>query len=137
LFEFFAPKIQREFEDFYKKIKNQNENRNKEALNFLQKFEDKAIDVVILKGNLLLNTIYNDVGYKKMNDFDMLIHSKDWKAVQTIYEELKYIPLGFGWAGEKQEPAKFSHTGMSFISPNYHCITGTQWGLKSPTSSYK
>jgi len=137
LLSFFTTKIQSEFETFYQKIKLQNENRNKEALNFLRKFEEHAVDVVILKGNLLIHNTYNDVGYKKMNDFDMLIRPKDWKKVQEIYNELAYIPLGFGWAGEKQEPAKFSHAGMSFISPNYHCITGTQWGLKSPTSSYR
>ncbi len=137
-FLFFLDKnVQNNFSNFYKKIKIQNENRNNEALHFSDKFKNTGIDVIILKGNLFIHSIYNDVGYKKMNDFDMLIQPKDWKKVQEIYEHLNYIPLGFGWTGEKQEPAKFSHAGMSFISANYQCITGTQWGLKSPTSKYK
>lgn len=137
LFHHLSEEVRDLFRNFYEKIKAQNENRNQEARSFLKKFAENNIRVAILKGNLLIHRTYKDVGYKKMNDFDMLIYPKDWKKVQKLYEELNYIPLGFGWAGEKQEPAKFSHAGMSFISPNYKCITGTQWGLKSPTSKYK
>jgi len=72
-----------------------------------------------------------------MNDFDMLVHLSDWPKIQEIYQKLGYIPLGNGWSGEKGDAAKFSHAGLSFLSPNYKCITGTQWGLKSPTSKYK
>jgi len=136
LLSFFTQESIENFKNFYTKIKHQNENRNAEATRFLKIFEEQGIEVIILKGNLLIHRTYKDLGYKKMNDFDMLIHPKDWTQVQKIYDDLKYIPLGFGWAGEKQKPAKFSHAGMSFISANYQCITGTQWGLKSPTSQY-
>ena len=71
-----------------------------------------------------------------MNDFDILVQMEDWDKIQDIYLELGYIPLGFGWSGEKEKPARFSHVGMSFISPDYKCIIGTQWGLKSPTTAY-
>jgi len=71
-----------------------------------------------------------------MNDLDILIRLDDWPKVQEIYFSLGYIPLGFGWGGEKGKAAKYSHTGLSYISSDFHCITGTQWGLKSPTSKY-
>ncbi len=129
--------ILQKFEDLHNRIKTENENRNNEALNFIRRFNQQNIDMAVLKGNLFIHTVYYDTGYKKMNDFDMLIHQKHWPAIQKIYFDLNYIPLGFGWSGEKQEVAKFSHAGMSFISRNYHCITGTQWGLKSPTSKYR
>ena len=128
--------IETDFREFYEKVRTENENRNKEAARFLKIFTREGIDVAVLKGNLLLHTVYKDAGYKKMNDFDMLIHPDDWTKVQKIYQNLDYIPLGFGWGGEKGKAVKFSHAGLSFISPNYHCITGTQWGLKSPTSKY-
>jgi len=124
------------FEEEHGKISTQNSNRNEEAVRFLQKFEDKGIEAIILKGNYFSHTIYKDVGYKRMNDFDMLIQAKRWGDIQDIFNELDYIPLGFGWTGEKQEPAKFSHVGTPFISNNFHCIIGTQWGLKSPTTRY-
>ena len=136
LWDYLNPETQTLFADYHQKIKNQNEKRNAEAARFLGEFEKAGIDAAILKGNLLIHTTYLDAGYKKMNDFDMLIHKEDWGDIQDIYQDLNYIPLGFGWSGEKEEPAKFSHVGLSFISPNYHCITGTQWGLKSPTSKY-
>jgi hypothetical protein len=137
LFSNLSPEVREEFEKVYHAVKTENEYRSREALNFLTEFENEGIEVALLKGNAFIHTIYNDAGYKKMNDFDMLIHQSDWPLVQEIYRKLNYIPLGNGWNGEKGDVAKFSHTGLSFLSPNYHCITGTQWGLKSPTSNYK
>ncbi|MGB0949339.1 MAG: nucleotidyltransferase family protein [Marinirhabdus sp.] len=134
---YFESEILHLFQEEYSKIKLQNTKRNEEAIRFLKLFKKHGIDVAILKGNLFANTFYGDVGYKRMNDFDILIHANDWVKVQTIYEELNYIPLGFGWAGEKQKPANFSHVGTPFISSNFLCIVGTQWGIKAPTARYK
>ncbi len=130
------PGVAAMFDHEYEKVKTANENRVDAALQFLRLFRERDMDVAVLKGNLFMYTIYRDTGYKRMNDFDMLIRPGDWVKAQEIYDSLGYIPLGFGWSGEKQEAASFSHAGMSFISPDFHCITGTQWGLKSPTSRY-
>lgn len=124
------------FQTIHDKVQAQNERRNLEATRFLQQFHELGIEAVILKGNFLLHTTYQDLGYKKMNDFDLLVHMEDWDRIQDVFFGMDYIPLGFGWGGEKQQPTKFSHTGIPFISRNYHCITGVQWGLKSPTSRY-
>lgn len=127
-------------EDFkaeYLKVKDQNTRRIEAIKEVFQAFIQSNIDVIILKGNLFLHTVYEDVGYKKMNDFDILVHKKDWDKIQDIYLSLGFIPLGFGWSGEKEKPAEFSHVGMSFISRDFSCIIGTQWGLKSPTTTYK
>jgi len=131
------PEIHQKFEDFHTQIEKQNQERTQTALHFLKKFEEQGIDVAILKGNLFLHNFYKDTGYKKMNDYDILIHKEDWERAQDIYLKANYIPLGFGWSGEKEKPAKFSHVGMSYLSDNYKCIIGTQWGIKSPTSIYK
>ncbi|MFK7924487.1 MAG: nucleotidyltransferase family protein [Bacteroidia bacterium] len=131
------PEVQKSFEAMHTKVYQQNGERNQEAKIYLEQFAEQGIDAAILKGNLLIHTAYNDLGYKKMNDFDMLVHMEDWDRIQDVYFGLDYIPLGFGWSGEKQKPTKFSHTGIPFISRNYKCIIGTQWGIKSPTSKYR
>ncbi len=137
LFDFFSNKVKSDFIEVYDKVKNQNDARNKEATIFLSEFKKQGIEVAILKGNLFIHTVFNDSGYKRMNDFDILIKKEDWQKAQEIYFKLGYTPLGFGWGGEKQKPAKYSHVGMSFISKNFTCIIGTQWGLKSPTAKFK
>ncbi|MBN2484411.1 MAG: nucleotidyltransferase family protein [Bacteroidales bacterium] len=129
--------VRLKFSNTYERVKTENELRYAEAERFLKLFHSQGIEVAILKGNLLMHSVYAETGYKKMNDFDMLIHPGDWPKVLQIYHDLNYIPLGNGWSGEKAKAAKFSHAGLSFISANYHCITGTQWGLKSPTSKYR
>ncbi len=132
-----TPETQQAFAQVHAKAQAENESRNAEALKFLAEFKRENIDVVILKGNLLIHTVYHDTGYKRMNDFDLLVHPEDWGRIQEIYLRLGFIPLGFGWSGEKEKPAKFSHIGMSFISSNLKCIVGTQWGLKSPTTRFR
>jgi hypothetical protein len=129
--------ITQHFLEQYTNVKNQNDQRNEVAKQFLKRFSEENIDVIILKGNCLAHEVYHEIGYKRMNDFDILIHKNDWDRIQSIYLELGFIPLGFGWSGEKEKPAKFSHVGMSFISPDFKCIVGSQWGLKSPTTQYK
>lgn len=128
--------VRQSFEQEYNKIADQNKRRNIQAVKILEAMLAHNIDVVILKGNYLAHEVYQEVGYKRMNDFDILINKQDWDKIQSIYLEMGYIPLGFGWSGEKEKPAKFSHVGMSFISPDYSCIIGSQWGLKSPTTHY-
>jgi hypothetical protein len=125
------------FEAEHSRITAQNTARNETALKFLKRFESEGIEVAVLKGNYLAHTVYEDVGYKRMNDFDILIHKEDWDKIQDIYLDLGYIPLGFGWSGEKEKPASYSHVGMSYISPDFTCIVGSQWGLKSPTTAYE
>lgn len=124
------------FEEEHVKITLQNSKRNATASEFLAEFKKEGIDVIILKGNYLAHSCYKDIGYKRMNDFDILIHKEDWDRIQDVYLRLGYIPLGFGWSGEKEKPASFSHVGMAFISPDFSCIIGSQWGLKSPTTSF-
>lgn len=133
---FLTKETQHEFETEYQKVRQQNEARNKTALLFLKRFQEEGIDVAVLKGNYLAHAVYKDVGYKRMNDFDILIRKGDWDKIQDIYLELGFIPLGNGWSGEKEKPASYSHVGMSYISPDFSCIVGSQWGLKSPTTSY-
>ncbi|MDI1353273.1 MAG: nucleotidyltransferase family protein [bacterium] len=136
LIDYFTIETRSLFFELYEKVRSENENRNREALRFLKVFEEQHIEVAILKGNLLAHSVYGDTGYKRMNDFDILVHREDWEKIQDIYFSLGYIPLGFGWSGEKQKAASFSHVGMAFISPDFSCIIGTQWGLKSPTAGY-
>ncbi len=137
LLEIFEKRIQVKFSAIHQKIKKENESRNSISVLFLKAFFENGIDVIVLKGNLFSQTFYGDTGYKKMNDFDILVHPEDWPKIQEIYFKLGFIPMGFGWSGEKQKPAKFSHTGIPFMSADFKCIIGTQWGLKSPTTSFK
>ena len=133
---YFEADVLDEFKSMYEQAKIQNTKRNIRAVEFLKAFEEEGIDAIVLKGNYLAHKAYEEVGYKIMNDFDVLIHKEDWGRIQDVYLRLGYIPLGFGWSGEKEEPASFSHVGMPFISPDFTCIIGSQWGIKSPTTSY-
>ena len=136
-FEYFAVEVVSLFEQEFQKFLLQNEERNETMVNVLKAFVANNIDVIVLKGNVFTQTIYKNFGYKQMNDFDILIKKEDWSKIQDIYQELNFIPLGFGWTGEKHQATNFSHTGIPYISRNLKCMIGSQWGLKAPTSTYK
>lgn len=133
---YFEIEIMRLFEEQFQNILLQNEARNEAVKKVLKAFVANNIDVIVLKGNVFTQTIYKSFGYKRMNDFDILIRKEDWPKIQDIYSELDFIPLGFGWTGEKHQATDFSHTGIPYISRNFKCMIGSQWGLKAPTSSY-
>ena len=59
-----------------------------------EKFAEKNIPVVILKGILFAETIYENPYYKKMNDVDILIRREDLEKVYDVYEELDYFSMG-------------------------------------------
>lgn len=137
LLSFFTTDTLALFSKEYEIILKQNNERNEQAVQVLEEFKKDNIDVIILKGNVFTQTIYNDFGYKRMNDFDILIKKEDWSKIQDIYFKLGFIPLGFGWTGEKHKATNFSHTGIPYMSRNLKCMIGSQWGLKAPTAHYK
>ena len=93
--QLFDDDIKELFKNTHEDVKKENENRNKVAKQFLQAFHENNIDVIILKGNSFIHTIYKDTGYKKMNDFDILIKFEDWPKIEQIYYDFGYIALDF------------------------------------------
>ena len=55
----------------------------------LQKFEAEDIFCVVLKGCYLINQIY-PFGVRPIEDIDLLVQPKDYKAVDKLLRELKY-----------------------------------------------
>lgn len=118
-------------------IQNKNELRNREAAVFLNRFTQQAIPVALLKGVAFGEIVYRNPSYKRMNDIDILVRKKDIDAIYAIYDSLHYFFIGERIAGSRQKSDKVSHLSPPFISPDYHCVIGTQWGIKTPLSPYR
>jgi len=117
-------------------IRTKNELRNTEAVNFLNEFKKNDIPVALLKGVAFGETVYGDASYKRMNDIDILVKKENIDTIYSIYDRLGYWYVGERIGGSKEKSDKVSHLSPPFVSKNCHCVIGTQWGIKSPLSSY-
>ncbi|OQW48194.1 MAG: hypothetical protein A4S09_13880 [Proteobacteria bacterium SG_bin7] len=120
----------------YWKNKFANEERLKVALPVLADCVENGVEIIVLKGNAIALPIYGDIGYKQMNDIDILIKKSDLDKVALIYEKhgLKCAAaLGSSW--RRQE--KFSHHWPAFFSKDLKCFFGTHWNIVPPLADAK
>lgn len=58
---------------------------------FLSKLSHKNMSVVLLKGIVLLQQIYEDIGLRKMTDVDLWLQEKDYRDVTDTLSSLGYV----------------------------------------------
>ncbi|MBT3209660.1 MAG: nucleotidyltransferase family protein [Bacteroidetes bacterium] len=59
----------------------------------ISEFRKEDIELVLLKGCLLAETVYNDIGQRPMGDFDILIEKKNLEKSYIILTKLGYKKL--------------------------------------------
>lgn len=59
--------------------------------NILTSFNQARIEVIILKGMVLAETIYSDIALRPMYDIDILIRKEDFLSVEDRLKDLGYI----------------------------------------------
>ncbi|RCV62717.1 putative nucleotidyltransferase [Methanophagales archaeon] len=62
-----------------------------ELSNVLNAFEHAGIEVVVLKGAALAETVYQDIGLRPFSDVDLLVRKKDLQRAKKKLVELGYI----------------------------------------------
>lgn len=137
LFDQVPPTIKEVIEQECQKIQDENEKRWKSAEIFLRRFNEKGVEVVILKGNVFGPVFFKNPNYKKMNDMDILIKKKDVREVIQIYSELGYFSLGEILGKKIDDYDSFSHHLPPFFDKGLTCMIGTHWGLVNPMVGYK
>lgn len=56
----------------------------------LRAFDEKGIEVMLLKGIALAGTVYGDIGLREMGDIDLLVKEEHLPLAKTIMSELNY-----------------------------------------------
>lgn len=111
------------------------EARLKSARNLMRAMHEAGVEVILLKGGLLLSEIYDIPAYKKMNDIDILVR---WDQVELAISVLK--KCGFSSVGpliEKKEVSSKSHHTPPYVSSDLSCVVGLHWGLHSPLARWR
>ncbi len=129
--------IQAKLEARANEIKTTNKERLEIALPVLKKIVALNVDIVILKGVMFAESIYENSAYKRMNDIDILVRKESVPAILKVFEEERLICIGERIGGKPEKQLKTSHHLPPFIDRQFKCLFGIQWGLKSPLTPYK
>ncbi len=62
----------------------------RELIAILERFRRRSIDCIVLKGLFLLQSIYENIALRPMDDIDLLVHRNDLPKVHTALGELAY-----------------------------------------------
>ncbi len=120
----------------YESIKAKNLKRLSAGLPVLQEMQKRGIEVIILKGNAIAEEIYGDIGYKPMNDIDILIKKSDLEQTLKVFSAFELIsaaPL----EDDIHKQAQMSHHAPPFFTKNMDAFLGTHWNIAAPTRGLK
>ena len=135
--EFVPSNVQEKLIAAAEAIRKTNVLRAARARELFERLNQEGIPVCVLKGMLFSSILYEDVGYKRMNDVDMLFKKADLPRLPKIYTDLGYFPIGERVSKNADAQTKVSHHLPPYVSRTLDCVLGTQWGLKSPLLGFK
>jgi hypothetical protein len=78
-----------------------------ELRKILEALKGKGIDVIVLKGAFLAETVYGDIGLRSMGDIDLLVKKEDLSRTDKIMTHLGYV-------------ASTSHRSREWYAENHH-----------------
>lgn len=120
----------------YKGIKERNTRRLEKGLPVLSEMQRRGIEVIILKGNAIAEELYGDIGYKPMNDIDILIKKNDLDKTLAVFHQfalLSAAPL----EEDVKKQSKMSHHAPPFFDKKMDVFFGTHWDIAAPTRGLK
>jgi hypothetical protein len=123
-------------QDSYEKIRQKNIKRLQAGLPVLCEMKKRGIEVIILKGNAIAEELYFDIGYKPMNDIDILIKKDDIEKTLKVFADFSLLsaaPL----EEDIQKQAKMSHHAPPFFDKGMDVFFGTHWDIAAPTRGLK
>lgn len=118
-------------------LKEKLERRFEQAKRLFRSMNERGIPVVVLKGTGLSHQIYKNPYYKKSNDIDILIQTKDLPRIYDLYDEMGFIPFGERVEKNKKTQEKVAWHATPYLSRDLTLTIGTQWGIKTLLANYR
>lgn len=108
-----------------------------ELSKILTAFKKAGIDTIVLKGALLAEEIYKNVGLRLMSDIDLLIKEKDLQKAKKELTELKYSSTIIFPTKLHEQQHKMLSGELSFIHQNKKCVVDIHWDIQPYEYNYK
>ena len=120
--------LKKPLEEAYDKTRLKNIKRLEAGLPVLKELKLLGVEIIILKGNAIAEDLFQDIGYKPMNDIDILIQKKDLALVHEIFQKhglLVAAPL----ESDIRKQEKYSHHWPPFFDKKMNVFFGTHWDI--------
>lgn len=105
-----------------------------ELKRILEAFKREDIEVLVLKGAALAETIYENIGLRHFSDVDLLVHKEDLAKVQNILENMEYS-LYEGYRPEEFFRSHHFHLVYHKKSKSMNFCFEIHWNLVPPHSA--
>jgi len=84
---------------------------------------EAGVEMIVLKGAVLAESLYGDVGLRPMSDVDLLIREADWLKVCEVLKLYKYSAHGQDFNSLPPRLTKYDiQTHLQFLSPVETCL---------------
>ncbi|MHB9111525.1 MAG: nucleotidyltransferase domain-containing protein [Thermoleophilia bacterium] len=88
-----------------------------------RKTGEAGVEIIVLKGAALAESLYGDVGLRPLSDVDILIREADWQKVSEILKLYKYSAFGQDFSPLPPSLTKYDiQTHLQFLSPVGTCL---------------
>ena len=102
----------------------------------LKAFKDAGIDVIVLKGAFLAETIYKNIGLRPMGDVDLLIKKEDLQKVKKKLVQLMYHAPVYPTKWHEQwqtEQAEEIH----YTNQDKNIMIDVHWNIQPPSIPFQ
>jgi hypothetical protein len=120
----------------YEKTRSANLARLEVGLVLLQELRALGLDVLILKGNAIAEDIFGDLGYKPMNDIDILVRREDLATIHQVFQKHR-LHSAAAMSEDIRKQENYSHHWPPFFTQDLSCFIGTHWALAAPGRNFE
>lgn len=86
-------------------------------------FAAVGVDLILLKGAALAESLYGDIGLRPMSDVDMIIKEEDWPKVCKVLRSINYHSLGQDFENLPPKLTRYDvQTHVQCVSPLETCL---------------
>jgi putative nucleotidyltransferase-like protein len=91
----------------------------------LEAFHEKGVEVIVLKGAALAETIYGDIALRPMGDIDLLVKKENLSYAEKIMSESGYLFIG----NKPPEWYRGNHYHIRYIHPEKNTRVEIHWHI--------
>ncbi|MCI0453479.1 MAG: nucleotidyltransferase family protein [Candidatus Dadabacteria bacterium] len=115
--------------EYYDNLAN-NMNLYAELRRVLQAFNEKGIEVMVLKGAALAKNVYGNIALRPMVDIDFMVRKEDLGSSEKLISELGYVFAGkrsLGWYRENNYHIQYLHQDKKIvIEIHWHILSKSE-----------
>lgn len=132
LLEMLPPDIRAKFEQQSAHVVSANRRRLEVASGVLAALLERGIDVVVLKGVAFGASLYDNPGYKRMNDVDVLLRREQVRDAMQVLGDQGLLPIAERVGGDPEKQLEVTHHLPPYVNRDLSCMIGVQWDFRSP-----